>query len=150
MESIDPKDYIVFDAKSKVIGRVASVAAKELLNGKNVAVLNVDESIISGNRKDILARYHKRLILKEKANPEHSPYWPRRTDMLFKRIVRGMLPYRRPRGKAAYRKLRVFSGTPELFEKSEIKHIDSKNSKDIFVNTMTLKRLSELLGYSKE
>ena len=76
MESIDPKDYIVFDAKSKVIGRVASVAAKELLNGKNVAVLNVDESIISGNRKDILARYHKRLILKEKANPEHSPYWP--------------------------------------------------------------------------
>ncbi len=150
MENIDPKDYIVFDAKSKVIGRVASVAAKELLNGRHVAILNADDAIISGNRKDILQRYHKRLILKEKANPEHSPYWPRRTDMLFKRIVRGMLPYRRPRGKEAYRKLRVFAGTPELFEKASVKEIKSKDPKDIFVSTMTLKQLSELLGYNKE
>ncbi len=34
------KDYIVYDAKDKVLGRLASTVAKELLNGKKVAVIN--------------------------------------------------------------------------------------------------------------
>src|SRR5579875_1660977 len=106
-------DVIVFDANDKVLGRLASTAAKNLLQGKSVAVINAENAVISGNKHTIAARYRTRLNLIEKANPEHSPYWSRRPDMLVKRIIRGMLPYNRPRGKSAYRRLKVYIGVPD-------------------------------------
>src|SRR5208283_3118888 len=87
------KDYVVYDAKDKVLGRLASTVAKELLNGKKVAVVNAERAFITGTKKVIVKRYKVRLNLQEKENPEHSPYWPRRPDMLVRRIIRGMLPY---------------------------------------------------------
>ncbi|MGD0511100.1 MAG: 50S ribosomal protein L13, partial [Candidatus Micrarchaeaceae archaeon] len=108
----DYKDYIVYDANNKVLGRLASTVAKELMNGKSVAVINAEKAFISGNKKVIRQRYNVRLRLQEKENPEHSPYWPRRPDMLVRRVIRGMLPYhKKPSGKAAFKRLRVFVGT---------------------------------------
>lgn len=149
MKDIKPDDYIVFDAKDKVLGRVASAVAKELLFGKKVAIINAENARISGSKKKIIEIYKTRLNIPEKANPEHSPYWSRRSDMLFKRIVRGMLPYRKPRGKSAYRNLRVFMGTPIAFEKSKKVEIKTRDIKDMYVNTMTLGDLSASLGYNK-
>ena len=51
MKEIKPSEYIVFDGKDKVLGRLASAVAKELLNGKKVAIVNAEQSIISGNKK---------------------------------------------------------------------------------------------------
>lgn len=149
MEKIDAKSYIVYDASDKVLGRLASIVAKSLLNGNNVALINASRAVISGDKYKITKRYKTRLNLQEKENPEHSPYWSRRPDMLVKRIIRGMLPYRKPRGKSAFRRLRVFMGVPEEFKSIKPIEIKTKNPKHIYVGYITVGELSKRLGYNK-
>ena len=38
------------DAKDRVLGRVASTVAKELLNGKKVAIVNAEMAFITGSK----------------------------------------------------------------------------------------------------
>lgn len=147
MRDVKPSEYLVIDANRKIVGRLASVAAKSLLDGKKVAIVNAEKAVMSGNKKDIIKRYTTRLGLKEKANPEHSPYWSRRPDMLVKRIVRGMLPYRKAHGKEAYKRLMVFAGLPKAFEGANIDESGMKGTEGMFSNTITVKELSEMLGY---
>lgn len=147
MRKIDAGKCVVLNADRQILGRVASRVAKELMKGGEVVVLNADKAVISGDKRTLIDRYRTRLNLQDKANPEHSPYWPRRSDMLFKRIVRGMLPYRLPRGKDAYRRLLVFSGVPKDFEASKELDLQGKDVRAMYVNTTTLKELSQLLGY---
>lgn len=150
MQTPKASDYTVFDANGKVLGRLASVVAKNLLNGKNVAVINARDAVITGSKNVIAARYKTRLDLQEKENPEHSPYWPRRPDMLVKRVIRGMLPYRKPSGKSAYRRLRVFAGVPETFKNVKPMAMESKDPKRIYSGSIRVSELSNLLGYNKE
>jgi len=143
------KDCEVYDATDKVLGRLASVVAKSLLNGKSVAVINAEEAIITGDKRGIIKKYRTRLNLKESENPEHSPYWSRRPDMLVRRIIRGMLPYRMPRGKSAYRRLLVFQGIPVELKNSKPVKIEAKDPKGIYVRYLKVGELSKLLGYNK-
>ncbi len=140
---------VVYDASGKVLGRLASVVAKSLLSGSPTVVINSEKAIITGDKAVTLAKYKTRVNLKEKANPEHSPYWPRRSDLLVKRIIRGMLPYRMPRGKEAYRRLRVYIGVPDEFSKAKPMEMEAKNPKSIYVGYMTVAELSKRLGYER-
>lgn len=148
MQILNKKDYEVYDAQREILGRFASIIAKQLLNGKEVTVINAEKALISGNKKYLIKRYRTRLNLVEKSNPEHSAYWSRRPDLLVKRIIRGMLPYRKPSGKTAYRNLNVFMGTPENLNTSKIIKLNIKDPRKIFVNTLSIKELSNLLGYN--
>jgi large subunit ribosomal protein L13 len=141
---------IVYDAEGKILGRLASVVAKSALEGNNVAVINAEGAVLSGSPTVIASRYKTSLDLKEKANPDHSPYWARRPDMLVKRVVRGMLPYRNPKGKEAYRRIRVYMGIPEELKKTSPIEIESKDPRKLYVKTVTVAQLSKMLGYSKQ
>ncbi len=140
---------VLFDANGKILGRLSTVVAKSLLNGNDVVVINAEGAVISGDKKVIFERYRTRVNLMEKANPEHSPYWPRRPDLLVKRIIRGMLPYKKPSGKAAYRRLRVYIGTPEEFTKAKPMEVESKDPKGMYVGHITIAELSRRLGYEQ-
>ncbi|MGC8648972.1 MAG: 50S ribosomal protein L13 [Candidatus Micrarchaeia archaeon] len=143
-------EYEIYDAKDKVLGRLASIVAKKLLQGKKVAIVNAEQLIITGNRDGIIKKYKTRLDLNERSNPEHAAYWPRRPDMLVKRIIRGMLPYHKKAiGKDSYRRLRVFIGVPEVFKDAKIISIDTKSPKDIYADYMRISELSEMLGYKR-
>jgi large subunit ribosomal protein L13 len=144
-------EFVVVDAKDRVLGRLASAVAKELLNGKKVAIVNAELAFVTGNKIALVRRYRTRLNLQEKENPEHSPYWPRRPDMLVRRVVRGMLPYhKKPSGKTAYRNLRVFMGVPSALAKSRTLVIETKEPKKMYVKYLYVKELSQLLGYNSE
>jgi large subunit ribosomal protein L13 len=150
MKDIKPSEYVVFDAKDKVLGRLASTVAKELLGGKKVAIINAEQSIISGNKKLIKKKYKTRLDLQEKENPEHSPYWSRRPDFLVKRVVRGMLPYhKKTTGRDAYKRLMVFVGTPEAFKGMKPIEIKTKDPKMLYTGYVRVSELSEMLGYQR-
>ena len=43
---------------------------------------------------------------------DRGPYYPKRPDEIAKRSIRGMLPYKRPRGRAAFERVRVYLGNP--------------------------------------
>ncbi|MDE1856149.1 MAG: 50S ribosomal protein L13 [Candidatus Micrarchaeota archaeon] len=138
---------VVVDGKDKVLGRFASQVAKMLLNGESVAVTNAEHLFISGHQRDIVASYKHKLDLKDKANPEHSPYYSRRADMFVKRIIRGMLPYKMPKGKAAFKRLKVYIGTPDELKGAKVHSIETKHRRQVFEGTIYIKDLVEKLGY---
>lgn len=149
MEKKETKEIMVIDAKNKVLGRMATQVAKALLNGHEVAVVNAEDSFISGHNRNIVANYKEKLEWQDKGNPEHSPYVSRRSDLFVKRVIRGMLPYKKPKGKVAYKKLKVFIGVPEELKKHKMTEVKTKAQNQIFESTIYVKDLVQKLGYNK-
>ena len=124
----------VIDAENTILGRLASIIAKRLLKGEKIIVVNSDKGLISGNGDVIAAKYLQRWKIKTKSNPLKGPFYPRKTDQILKRTIRGMLPYSKSRGKEAYSRLIVFQGFPEhLIEKKievipETQNLNPKSS----------------------
>lgn len=106
---------MIINGEGLILGRMAASAAKAALKGEQVIVLNAEKIIISGNPRQIVERYKVRRSLKNKADPEKSPKWPRRPDMLVRRIIRGMLPYDKATGRQAFKRIRVYIGVPNEF-----------------------------------
>ena len=140
------KEYFI-DCDSQILGRLASRTAKLLLQGNKVTLVNAEKAAISGHVSNIVANYKQKVEFKDKANPEHSPYWSRRPDFLVKRIVRGMLPWKKPRGRDAFKRLRVYVGVPAEISKESLSKEALKNRSEIYEDSMTVMELSEKLGY---
>lgn len=107
----------IINGEGAIFGRLATVAAKSVLNGEQVVVVNAEKIIISGNPKQIVAKFKVRRSLKQKADPEKSPKFPRRPDMLVRRMIRGMIPFDRSTGRQAYKRLTVHMGVPDELAK---------------------------------
>jgi large subunit ribosomal protein L13 len=140
------KEYVI-DCDSRILGRLASHTASLLLKGNKVALVNAEKTAISGHAPQIIAEYKRKVELIDKANPEHSPYWSRRPDFFVKRIVRGMLPWKKTKGKDAYKRLRVFIGVPAEFSKAKLEKVDIKGKEKSYETSITVKDLAEHLGY---
>lgn len=118
----------IIDADGLLLGRMASMIAKRLLNGEEIAIINAEKTIISGNQKQILENYDQK---RKRGSTEFGPYYPRRPDHILKRTIRGMLPYRTQRGMDALRRVKVYVGVPGEFygveaETLEDAHMDRK------------------------
>jgi len=100
---------IVVDATGLVLGRLASVAAKKLLAGEEVRIVNAEKALVTGGKESIFAEYGQ---ARDRGHKERGPYFPRRPEMILKRTVRGMLPYKMGRGRDAFSRLRIFVGIP--------------------------------------
>ena len=99
---------LVVDASDCILGRVASEVAQRALDGDRVAIVNAEDAVITGDKEDIFETYRTRLEM----GSDRGPYYPRRPDTIFKRSVRGMLPYKKPRGREALDSVRVYVGNP--------------------------------------
>lgn len=100
----------VVDASGLVLGRMASIVAKRLLNGEKIIIVNAEKAVISGDKYTLTRQYNDYLRI---GHPGRGPLHPRRPDQIVKRAIRGMLPYKRPRGREAFKRLRVYVGIPE-------------------------------------
>ncbi|MEM5820742.1 MAG: 50S ribosomal protein L13 [Candidatus Aenigmatarchaeota archaeon] len=137
---------IVIDATNKIAGRLASFVAKELLKGNKVIVVNVEKAVISGDREDIIEEFKKR---RERGDPYKGPFYPRYPDEIFRRMVRGMLPYKTYRGKVALKNLKIFYGLPEEY-KDKIMDVKVKTANDLVkVGYMTLEEIALAIGAKK-
>ena len=106
----------VYNAEDKVLGRLASVVAKQLISAKKagedtrVIIVNAEKAIVTGKRSSVLSDYRAKYEL---SHPRKGPFFPRMPDQILKRTVRGMLPYQKnSSGRNALRSLRVEIGTP--------------------------------------
>jgi large subunit ribosomal protein L13 len=107
---------IVYDAKDKILGRLASQVAKEMISARKsgrqqrVIIINAEDAIVSGPRSKVLSDYRAKYKLN---HPRKGPFFPRMPDKIIKRTVRGMLPYQKnSSGRQSLRDLRVRIGTP--------------------------------------
>ena len=124
---------IVVDGTDHIAGRLCSNVAKLLLDGNRVSVVNCEKIMISGTRKNIINEYKDFLKIASILHPKHGPFHPRRPDTIFSRMVRGMLPRKKPSGQAALKRLRAYIGVPSdlkskktiQFEKAKIRKSNS-------------------------
>jgi len=101
---------VILDGDGAVLGRLSSRTAKLLLAGEEVIVLNAEKIVITGDKQFVKKRYLEKLSI---GSPQHGPYFPRHADTIVRRAIRGMLPYKKAKGLAALRRLRVYKGAPE-------------------------------------
>jgi large subunit ribosomal protein L13 len=132
---------IVIDGNGMIVGRSASRIAKMLLDGKKVTLLNAESMFISGHERELLEKYKRRFELQDKANPEHSPYWSKRPDIFVKRIIRGMLPFKKAKGKSAFKMLRVYAGVPETMKGANVYKLEAKQFTEVYENTVKVSSL---------
>ena len=121
---------MIIDATDLIAGRLASSIAKKALLGKTIDVINCENLILTGNKKNILAKYKQRV---DRGRPRKGPFIHRTSDKLFRRMVRGMLPYKQSKGVGAYKRIMCYVGTPEKFKDQKIEklndiHISKINS----------------------
>ncbi|UKK02603.1 60S ribosomal protein L13 [Theileria orientalis] len=113
------KETVTIDAKGHLLGRLASVVAKELLSGQKVVVLRCEELNVSGSLFRNKLKYQRFLRLKTNTNPNHGPFHLRSPSKFFARVVRGMLPHKTKRGAAALRRLKTFEGVPPKYAENK-------------------------------
>ncbi|PSP33407.1 50S ribosomal protein L13 [Halobacteriales archaeon QH_10_70_21] len=99
---------VVVDARDCIMGRVASQVAERALDGERVAVVNAEEAVITGSEEDVMSVYRQR----DAVGSDRGPNYPKRPDRIFKRSVRGMVPYKQTRGREALERVRVYVGNP--------------------------------------
>lgn len=138
---------VVIDAENARIGRLSTHVAKALLKGEEVHVVNAEKAVISGNPKDVLAKYQERRSYQYKGNPDKSPKWPKAPHLFVRRLIRGMLPRKKARGRAAYKKLRVYAGKPEAV-KGDAKRIEGADMGEL-CKYMRISELCKLLGHKE-
>jgi large subunit ribosomal protein L13 len=132
----------VIDARDCILGRIASQVAKRALEGERIAVVNAEQAVITGRKEDVVGTYEDRIGL----GSDRGPYYPKRPDRIMKRSIRGMIPYKRPRGREAFENVRVYLGDPyegeqegELLEDASLDRLST-------IKFVSLGELSERLG----
>jgi len=136
----------IYDASNQILGRLSSVIAKELLNGERIFVVNCEKSVISGNPKYTEALYLKKI---QRGDVKHGPFFPKTPDEIFRRTVRGMLPWKKPKGRNAFKNLKVFIGLPEKFKNKDLKKVELADASKLKTKYITLENLSISIGAKK-
>jgi large subunit ribosomal protein L13 len=138
---------VYVDATNQIAGRLSSRVAKLLLSGKRVVVVNAEKALISGSRISVMTQWKERLELSSKVNPLYGPIHPRRPDNILRRMVRGMVPRKKPKGASAMKRLRVYIGLPSGVKAERlIQFKDAAATRPIPVY-VTVKELSANLGW---
>lgn len=145
------EDGVVYiDGRDMIMGRLASKVAKMLLEGRRVVVLYAEDIIVTGtSKRSIMEKFYKRLRLRSNVNPRrHGPFIPRSPEGIFRRVVRGMLPRNKPKGKEAYKRLKVYRDNPyNVSSEKLVVFEDARRRKFNPYPYMYLKEIAKLIGW---
>lgn len=134
----------IIDGRNAVLGRLGSLVAQRIMDGEEIVVVNAESIVVTGERDMIFADYKAR-VDRGDTTKRKGPFYPRRADLLFKRSVRGMIPWTTTSGREAYRRLHVFVGTPKQFADAEKEKVEGAMKK-ISGKYTTLGAISKFLG----
>ena len=132
------------NAEGLIVGRMCSKVAKRLLNGEEVTILNAEKAVFSGKKKAKILEAH---IFLEVGAPVRGPFHYRRPDRFLRKTVRGMVPFKQPKGKEAYKRLRVFMGVPLDLRGKEMITFEEASSANLKGPHFTLGELAKEIGW---
>ncbi|KAL3677955.1 hypothetical protein R1sor_020911 [Riccia sorocarpa] len=110
---------VVVDARHHMLGRLASILAKELLNGQRVVVVRCEEIALSGGLVRQKMKYLRFLRKRMNTKPSKGPIHFRAPSRILWRTIRGMIPHKTKRGAAALERLKAFEGIPQPYDKTK-------------------------------
>ena len=115
---------MIINAENLILGRLGSHVAKKSLLGEEIQIVNCKNAVIIGKKEAILRKYKQR---QERTTPRKGPFIPKTPDKFVKRAIRGMLSYKKARGRAAFKRILCYSSIPESLKNKEIDTIESFN-----------------------
>ncbi len=110
---------MIVNAEGQILGRLAAFAAKQALLGEEIIIVNAEKAIVSGKKDSVYREEMEKFSIRNLGNPRMGPFHQKRPDKFVRRSIRGMLPWKKPRGREAFRRIQVYIGIP----KEEIKKI---------------------------
>lgn len=134
---------MVIDGKDLILGRLAAFVAKQALLGETVHVVNADLVVITGNKRNTIAAYKRKVA---RGAPLIGPYFPRMPDRIVRRTVRGMLDYNAPRGKSAFARVKCHIGVPSEFVGKAVEVIGNLSVEKTHAQYITVGEISRELG----
>ena len=141
--------HIVVDGTNLIAGRLASHVAKLLLKGNRVSIVNCEEIMISGTRSNIIKEYKDFLKIASIIHPDHGPFHPRRPDTIITRMIRGMLPRKKPSGITAHKRLRAYIGSPKQLKSLKKIQFDKAKITRSTANYTTMAELGRTIGWTE-
>ncbi len=109
---------MIIDATNLIVGRMATRAAKLALLGEKIDIVNCEKAVITGSRRNVIEKYKRKRDLGH--SPFKGPYFTRSADRFVKRVIRGMLPYKKERGSKALKRIKCHIGVPSEFENEKM------------------------------
>ena len=143
------RETVYIDATNQIAGRLSSKIAKLVLSGKKVVVVNAENALISGSRTSVINQWKEKLELSSRVNPIYGPIHPRRPDNILRRMVRGMVPRKKPKGATAMKRLRVYVGVPSGVDASKITKFEDATATRPIPVYVTMGDLSKSLGWNE-
>jgi large subunit ribosomal protein L13 len=137
----------VYDAENMILGRLASKVAKAALLGEFIAIVNAEKAIITGDKHTVIEAFKEKHNIRTSYNPRKGPFHERRPDKMVRRMIRGMLPWPKPRGKEAYKRIKVFIGVPSEFTDTEKIVLEGSRYHSLKQKYITVQDLSHELGW---
>lgn len=147
-----PETYLI-DATNYKVGRLASYVAKMLMQGHRVFIINAEKAVITGKKKPIMERF---LFLRSRrqltSHKVIKVWYPTLPEGILRYAILRMLPRKKPKGREAARRLKVFRGAKDVPEARRLEIEDAKLVKPIsrsgrVIRYMTLGEVSrELRG----
>ena len=142
-------EHIVVDGTNLIAGRLSSHVAKLLLKGNRVSIVNCEEIMISGTRSNIIKEYKDFLKIASIIHPDHGPFHPRRPDTIITRMIRGMLPRKKPSGITAHKRLRAYIGSPKQLKSLKKIQFDKAKITRSTANYTTMAELGRTIGWTE-
>lgn len=143
------EDVRVYDAEGMVVGRLGAKAAKVALLGDRVVIVNAEKAIITGDRRAVIEAFKEKLNIRTSYNPRKGPFHERRPDKMVRKMIRGMLPWPNPRGKDAYKRIRVYMGVPDEYTETEKMVLEGSRYRSLKRKYITVEDLSQELGWKR-
>jgi large subunit ribosomal protein L13 len=145
MQATKKAPVTLVNAEGLIVGRMCSKVAKRLLNGEEVIILNAEKAVFSGKKKSKVLEAH---VFLEVGAPMRGPFHYRRPDRFLRKVVRGMVPYKQPKGKNAYKRLKVFMGIPLELKDREMITFTEASSANLKGPHFTLGELAKEIGWN--
>ena len=143
------EDTVYIDATDQIAGRLSSKVAKLIISGRRVVVVNAEKALISGGRTSVINQWKESLELASHVNPIYGPIHPRRPDNILRRMVRGMVPRKKPKGATAMKRLRIYIGVPAAVKAPKFTKFDDTAATRPIPVYVTMGDLSKSMGWNE-
>ncbi|MBC8225052.1 50S ribosomal protein L13 [Candidatus Bathyarchaeota archaeon] len=134
----------IIDAEGLILGRMASVVAKRLLNGERIEIVNAESAVVSGKKKMVIK---ERKDFLEVGGPTKGPFHHRKPNAIVRRTIRGMLPRRKPRGQEAFGRLKVHIGVPRELHGVETESLPDATVERLKERYITVGEIAKNIGW---
>jgi len=135
---------MIIDATDKILGRMATFVAKKALQGEKVEVINSEKAVVTGDKSQVLAKFKQR---KDRGIPLKGPYYPKKSEAIVRRAIRGMLPFKRSKGREAFKNVVCYASVPDHLKDKKPEEIKNANIDKVpNLRYITIERISQYLG----